>query len=325
MQRRSLLAGLCAGAATAANAQNADTDWPQAPVRLVVPFAAGGPTDIPARLLADEMSRLLPQRVVVENRTGSGVLIGTDMVAKAPKDGQTLLYTTVGHAVLRAMFDRLPFDPVADFSPVALVGQVPLVALVNKDFPVRDFREFIALVRANPGRYDYASSGNGGAVHLGTELFLHQAGGLRMNHIAFRGSAPAMPEILSGRIPLILDVAATALPYAARGEVRALAISTPQRSPLAPDIPTFQESGVAGYEAYTWHMVMAPAGTPARTILAANAAVNRAVANPAVTNRMTELAIQVVRGSTPESSSDFLAREIAKWEPIVRAAGIRAG
>lgn len=323
MLRRALLAGLGAGTISPALAQTAE--WPQAPVRMIVPFAAGGPTDIPARLIAEDMSRHLPQRVVVENRTGSGVLVGTEMVAKAPKDGQTLLYTTVGHAVLRAMFDRLPFDPVADFSPVALLGQVPLVALVNKDLPVRDFREFIALIRANPGRYDYASSGNGGAVHLGTELFLHMAGGLRMNHIAFRGSAPAMPEILSGRIPLILDVAATALPYAARGDVRALAISTPRRSPLAPEIPTFQESGVAGYEAYTWHMLMAPAGTPARIIEAANASTNRALANPAVANRLAELAIEVVQGSSPESAADFLTREIAKWEPIVRAAGIRAG
>jgi tripartite-type tricarboxylate transporter receptor subunit TctC len=324
MQRRHAL-GLAAAAALAplsARAQGAE--WPPAPVRMVVPFAAGGPTDIPARLVAEEMSRVLPNRIVVENRTGSGIVIGTDVVAKAPKDGQTLLYTTVGHAVVRALFDRIPFDPVADFTPVALVGQIPMIMLVHPAFPARTLPEFIAHIRANPGRFDYASSGNGGAVHLASELFLHQAGGLRMNHIAFRGSSAAMPDVLAGRIPMILDVAASAIPYMQRGELRALAISTRERSPLAPNVPTFIEGGVPGYEAYTWHMVLVPSGTPAATVRAINAAVNRALGVEAVRNRLTDLAMQVVRDSTPESAAEFLRSEIAKWEPIIRAAGIRA-
>jgi tripartite-type tricarboxylate transporter receptor subunit TctC len=324
MQRRHAL-GLAAAAALAplsARAQGAE--WPPAPVRMVVPFAAGGPTDIPARLVAEEMSRVLPNRIVVENRTGSGIVIGTDVVAKAPKDGQTLLYTTVGHAVVRALFDRIPFDPVADFTPVALVGQIPMIMLVHPSFPARTLPEFIAHIRANPGRFDYASSGNGGAVHLASELFLHQAGGLRMNHIAFRGSSAAMPDVLAGRIPMILDVAASAIPYMQRGELRALAISTRERSPLAPNVPTFIEGGVPGYEAYTWHMVLVPSGTPAPTVRAINAAVNRALGVEAVRNRLTDLAMQVVRDSTPESAAEFLRSEIAKWEPIIRAAGIRA-
>jgi tripartite-type tricarboxylate transporter receptor subunit TctC len=324
MQRRHAL-GLAAAAALAplsARAQGAE--WPPAPVRMVVPFAAGGPTDIPARLVAEEMSRVLPNRIVVENRTGSGIVIGTDVVAKAPKDGQTLLYTTVGHAVVRALFDRIPFDPVADFTPVALVGQIPMIMLVHPSFPARTLPEFIAHIRANPGRFDYASSGNGGAVHLASELFLHQAGGLRMNHIAFRGSSAAMPDVLAGRIPMILDVAASAIPYMQRGELRALAISTRERSPLAPNVPTFIEGGVPGYEAYTWHMVLVPSGTPAATVRAINAAVNRALGVEAVRNRLTDLAMQVVRDSTPESAAEFLRSEIAKWEPIIRAAGIRA-
>lgn len=318
MNRRALLA-----AATALPlAAHAQSEWPSAPVRMVVPFAAGGPTDVPARLLADEMSRNLPNRIVVENRTGSGVVIGTDMVAKAPRDGLTILYTTVGHAVTRAMFDRLPFDPVADFQPIALVGQVPMIMLVNNDFPARTMQEFIALIRANPGRYDYASSGNGGAVHLASELFLHQAGGLRMNHIAFRGSSAAYPDILAGRIPMIIEVAAGALGQINRGALRPLGISTAQRSSLAPNIPTFIEGGVPGYEAYTWHMVMAPAGTPAPVISAIHAAVTRAVTQ--IAPRLTEMAMEVVQGSTPASATAFLASEMAKWEPIIRAAGIRA-
>jgi len=320
MLRRQALA-LGALAPLAATAQTAD--WPSQPVRLVVPFAAGGPTDIPARLIAEEMSKALPNRIVVENRTGSGIIIGTDVVAKAPKDGLTVLYTTVGHAVVRALFDRVPFDPVADFTPVALIGQIPMIMMVHNSFPARTLPEFIALIRANPGRYDYASSGNGGAVHLASELFLHAAGGLRMNHIAFRGSSAAMPDVLAGRIPMMLDVAAATIPYIQRGELRPLAISTRERSPLVPQIPTFIEQGVAGYEAYTWHMVLVPSGTPAPIVRAINAAVNRAVGLDAVRNRLTELTMQVVPNSTPESAAQFLNAEIAKWEPIIRAAGIR--
>jgi tripartite-type tricarboxylate transporter receptor subunit TctC len=298
--------------------------WPGQPVRMIVPFAAGGPTDIPARLLADEMSKALPHRIVVENRTGSGVVIGTDMVAKGPQDGSVILYTTVAHAVTRAMFPRLPFDPIADFTPVALVGQVPVILLVNNSFPARNVQEFVRVLRENPGRFDYASSGNGGAVHLATELFLHAAGGLRANHIPFRGSSAALPEVLAGRIPMIFDIAASALPYARSGELRALAISTRERSPLAPNIPTFIEQGIAGYEAYTWHMVLVRSGTPAPVVEAINRAVNAAIALPAVGERLTGLAMQVVRDSTPASAADYLRREIEVWEPLIRNAGIRA-
>ncbi|WP_424813623.1 Bug family tripartite tricarboxylate transporter substrate binding protein [Roseococcus sp. YIM B11640] len=323
MLRRQALAlsALAPFAPLAARAQ--PSDWPSQPVRLIVPFAAGGPTDIPARLIADEMSRGLPNRLVVENRTGSGIIVGTDLVAKAPKDGLTVLYTTIGHAVVRALFPRAPFDPIADFAPVALVGKVPMIMMVNKDFPARTLPEFIALIRANPGKYDYASSGNGGAVHLATELFLHMAGGLRMNHIAFRGSAPAMPDLLAGRIPMLIDVAAGAIPIIQRGDLRPLAISTRERSPLVPEVPTFIEGGVPDYEAYTWHMLMVPSGTPVPVINAINAAANRALEVETVRNRLTEMTVEVVRGSTPDTAATFLAAEIAKWEPVIRSAGIK--
>ncbi|WP_198369462.1 Bug family tripartite tricarboxylate transporter substrate binding protein [Roseomonas rosulenta] len=322
MNRRNVL-GLGAAASLAPLGLRAQGTWPSAPARLVVPFAAGGPTDIPARLLADEMSKMLPHRIVVENRTGSGVVIGTDLVAKAPKDGQTMLYTTVGHAYLPGLFDRLPFDPVADFTPAAFIGQIPQILLVNKDFPARTLPELVALLRANPGRYDYASSGNGGAVHLGTELFLYMAGRLQVNHISFRGSSAAMPEVLAGRIPMIFDVAAGALPYIQRGELRPIAISTRTRMPYAPDIPTFIEGGIPDFECYTWHMAMVPAGTPAPTVQAVNAAFNRALAIPAVQERLAQMTMTITTDSTPESAARFLAAEMAKWTPVIRAAGIR--
>lgn len=305
-------------------AASAQGTWPTQPVRMIVPFAAGGPTDVPARLVADEMSKALSNRIVVENRTGSGVVIGTDVVAKGPQDGSVLLYTTVAHAVTRAMFPTLPFDPIADFTPCALVGKVPVILLVNKDFPAQNLSEFIAVLRANPGKYDYASSGNGGAVHLATELFLHAAGGLKVNHVPYRGSSAALPDVLAGRVPMIFDIAASALPYARSGELRALGISTRERSSLAPNIPTMIEQGVAGYEAYTWHMVMARSGTPAPVIQAVNRAVNAALNLPAVKERLLSFAMEVVTDSTPESAAAYLRSEIAVWEPLVRAAGIQA-
>jgi tripartite-type tricarboxylate transporter receptor subunit TctC len=327
VRRRHILAlgaGAVAAPALGLRTAAAQGAWPSQPVRMIVPFAAGGPTDVPARLIAEEMSKALPHRVVVENRTGSGVVIGTDVVAKGPQDGSTVLYTTVAHAVTRAMFPRLPFDPIADFTPVALVGQVPVILLVNNDFPARNIQEFVQVLRANPGKYDYASSGNGGAVHLATELFMHQAGGLKVNHIPFRGSSAAMPEVLAGRIPMIFDIAASALPYARSGQLRALGISTKERSPLAPNIPTIREQGVPEYEAYTWHMVLVRSGTPQPVVDAINRAVNAAVAVPAVQERLGSLTMQVVRDSTPASAADYLRSEIAVWEPLVRAAGIRA-
>jgi tripartite-type tricarboxylate transporter receptor subunit TctC len=317
------LAGLAAPALGLRPA-TAQGTWPSAPVRMVVPFAAGGPTDVPARLIADEMSKALPHRIVVENRTGSGVVIGTDMVAKGPQDGSVVLYTTVAHAVTRAMFPRLPFDPIGDFTPVALVGQVPVILLVNNDFPARNVQEFIRVLRENPGKYDYASSGNGGAVHLATELFMYQAGGLKVNHIPYRGSSAALPDVLSGRIPMIFDIAASALPYARSGQLRALGISTKARSALAPNIPTIIEQGLPNYEAYTWHMVLVRSGTPQPVIEAINRAVNAALALPAVQERLVGLTMQVVRDSTPASAAAYLRSEMALWEPVVRAAGIRA-
>eukprot|EP01031_Cornospumella_fuschlensis_P042963 gene42963-52505_t len=230
-----MTSGLGLLAAPAVLAQEA---WPQPgrTLRVICPWPPGAANDALARLTAQKLNEMLGAQAVVENRTGSGIIIGTDMVAKAPRDGLTVLYTTVGHAVVRALFSRVPFDPIADFTPVALVGQIPMIMMVNNNFPARTLPELITLVRANPGRFDYASSGNGGAVHLASELFLHMAGGpqgpLRMNHIAFRGSSAAMPDVLAGRIPMMLDVAAATIPYINRGELRPLAISTKERSPL---------------------------------------------------------------------------------------------
>jgi len=322
MQRRTLIAA--AGAAALARPALAQAPvWPTQTVRLIVPFAAGGPTDIPARLFAEELSKVLPQRVVVENRTGAGVVVGTEVVAKAPKDGHTLLYNTIAHSVLRALFPRLPFDPIADFQPVALMGVIPMLLLINREVPAKTLAEFVALVRANPGKYDYGSSGNGGAVHLASELFLERAGGLKMNHIPYRGSAAAMPDLLAGRLAMLVDVAAGGLPYIQREEVRALGVADAKRLPQAPDVPTFAEAGIANAESYTWHMVFAPSGTPAPVVTAINAALNQVAGNEAVQKRLTDLTMTVRSDTTPATATQWLNDEIAKWEPIIREAGIK--
>jgi tripartite-type tricarboxylate transporter receptor subunit TctC len=323
MFRRHLLAaGTAALAAPALRPASAQGAWPSQPIRLIVPFAAGGPTDIPARLFAERIGEALPQRVVVENRTGAGVVVGTDVVAKAPKDGHTLLYTTVAHASLRALFPRLPFDPAADFMPVALVGVIPMVVTVNKDFPARTLPELAERIRATRGGIDYASSGNGGALHLATELLLRRLG-VQANHVPYRGTAAAMPDVLNGTIPLIVDVATSALPFIARGETRALAVMDSRRLPQLPDVPTTAEAGLPGLEAYTWHMVLAPSGTPEAAVRTANEAFRRVAAEEAVQRRLSDLAMRLVTDSTPASAAEWLKAETAKWEGLIREANIR--
>ncbi|MFC4166971.1 Bug family tripartite tricarboxylate transporter substrate binding protein [Teichococcus aestuarii] len=324
IHRRLLLPTLGGLVAAARATPVAASAWPSQPVRLICPFAAGGPTDVAARLVADGLTNVLPQRVLVENRTGSGVVVGTETVAKAPRDGYTILYSTIAHAVLRPLFSSLSFDPVADFRPVALVGTVPMLLMVNKDVPARNLQELIALFRDKPGRYDYGSSGAGGAVHLATELFLRQAGDLKVNHIPYRGSAPAMPDLLNGNLTMFLNVASDGIASVQSGATRALAVSSAQRLPQLPDVPTFAEAGLPGYEAYTWHMLFAPAGTPEEVVNALNQAVNKVVRMPNVQQRFTELSVQPRSDSTPASAAAWLRSEMAKWEPLVRESGITA-
>ena len=318
--RRALAALPLAALAAPAIAQS----WPTGPLRFICPFAAGGPTDVAARLVAEALTPAFPQRVVVENRTGAGVVVGTDAVAKA-RDGHSFLYTTIAHAVLRPLFANLPFDPVADFMPVALVGTVPMLLQVNNDLPARNLAELVALFRANPGRFNYGSSGMGGAVHLATALFLHQAGGLQVNHIPYRGSAPATPDLLNGTLAMMLNVASDGVESARRGTTRALAISSARRMPQLPDVPTFAEAGLPGYEAYTWHMVLAPAGTPAEVVTRLNAAINAVTGAEAMRRRMGDLTMEARADTTPETAAAFLRAEMAKWERVVRDANITVG
>jgi tripartite-type tricarboxylate transporter receptor subunit TctC len=322
MNRRQLL-GATAGALVSplAGPALAQNNWPSQPMRLVVPFAAGGPTDIPARLFAEEAGKILPQRFVVENRTGAGVVVGTDVVAKATNN-HTFLYTTVAHASLRALFPRLPFDPATDLVPVALVGVIPMLITVGKDVRARDLAGLQAALKADPGGMTYASSGNGGALHLATELMLRRMGAQAL-HVPYRGTAAAMPDVLNGTIPIIVDVATSAVPYAQRGETRALAVMDSTRLPQLPDVPTTAEAGFDGLEAFTWHMVMAPRNTPAPVIQEVNRVFMQVAAQAAVQQRLSDLAMRLVTDSTPDSAAAWLRAETEKWTGLIQEARIR--
>lgn len=293
-----------------------------APLRIVVPYAAGGPTDVLARVLAEHLERTLARPVVVENRTGAGVLVGTEAVAKARPDGQTLLLTTVAHAVNPSLIPRLPYDTERDFTPVALVATVPLVILVRRDLPVRDGREFLAWLRAQNGRATYGSAGVGSAPHLGSALLLMMADA-RAEHVPYRGSAPAMTDLAAGRIDFYLDAAATGLAQAQAGTARVLAVTSASRIQAAPDLPTMAEQGLPGYEAYTWSGVFAPAGTPAEIVIRLNAGIRAAMAESALRRRFAEIGADLAEPAPPEALGTFVRNEIGKWSRVVAATGMR--
>jgi tripartite-type tricarboxylate transporter receptor subunit TctC len=319
--RRSLL--VCSGAAPlAALAQPA---YPNRPVRIVIPFAAGGPTDIVARLIAERMSALMGQSFLVDARPGAGGAIAAEAVARAAPDGYTLLIgTATTHAVNPSIPGRkLPFDPVTSFAPIAQVARVPIVLTVGPGLEARDLRSFMALLRARSGQLAYGSSGTGSMGHLATVLLLKQLG-VEATHVPYRGSAPMVTDLASGQLQFASDALASAVPFVRDGRLRALAIATPDRARALPEVPTFAQAGLPGYEAYTWNVVFAPAGTPQPIIRALNATLNQVVSEPAIAARLEDMGQPAVVGTTPEETTAFVSRELAKWAPIVLASGATA-
>ena len=306
---------------TAPDALHAQS-YPARSVTLVVPSAAGGGTDTIARLIGDQLSKQLGQSFVVENRTGAGMLVGTAAVAKAAPDGYTLLVGLNGNmAVNPSLFAKLPYDSIADFVPVAMLATYPFLAVVNNDLPVKSIKELIAYLKANPGKVDYASAGNGTGQHLAPELFKMMTG-TQMAHIAYRGAQPAYQDVISGRVPVFFDNMSTAMSLAKGGKVRALAITSKKRSPLMPELPTIDEAGVPGYEYHTWFGLWAPKGTPQPIIDKLNAEITKALADPTVQQR-------IVAGAGEPSTmalkdiAPFTKAEIVKWAEVVKRAGIK--
>lgn len=294
-------------------------DFPTRPVTLVIPFAAGGSTDLVGRLIAERMSAELGQTVVVENKGGAGGNLGAAQVAKATPDGYTILMGTVAtHALNPTLYKKMPYDPVTSFAPVSLLVIVPNVLVVNPDFPAKTTEELIALLKKEPGKYSYASSGNGTPLHLSGELFKSMAG-VDMQHIPYQGAGPALVDVLSGQVPIMFDNLPSSTSHIKSGKLRALGVTTAKRVPSFPDVPAIAEA-VPGYETYTWNAVFAPAGTPPEVIAKLNAAANKALADPKVQARLADFSAVSV-GSTPEDLGEHVKKEIAKWAPIVKASG----
>ena len=319
-RRSVLLAGLAACMALPAGPALAADAFPSRTVTLVVPFAAGGSTDLIARLIAEKMTEDLGQTVIVENKAGAGGNIGADAVAKADPDGYTILMGTIAtHALNPAVMKQMPYDPVKDFAPVSLLVLVPNVLEVHPDVPAKTVQELIALLKSKPGEYSYASSGIGTPLHLSGELFKSLAG-VDMVHVPYRGAGPALNDVVANQVPIMFDNLPSSTSFIKAGTLRPLAVTTKTRSASFPDLPTMEEAGVPGYETYTWNALFAPAGTPQAVIDRLNAAAVKAVKDPATQPRLADLSATVV-GSTPDELAKHVTAELAKWAPIVEASG----
>jgi tripartite-type tricarboxylate transporter receptor subunit TctC len=297
-------------------------EFPTQPIRLVVPFAAGGTTDLTARILADRMGVELGQQMVVENIDGAGGTVGSESVARARPDGYTLiLHVASTSAINPFLYPNLSFDIREDFKPVALMTRVPNIFLVRKDFPADTVAEFVAAAKENPGYYNYGSSGNGTVLHLSGALFAKEAG-IDIVHIPYRGAGPAMNDLIAGVIDILFDNLPTGLVQMNAGNVKALAITTKERSSALPDLPTIAESGYPNYESFSWSAIYAPAGTPDAIIARLSEAAMATANDPQTVARLSDLGADVV-GSTPEELDDFRDRMLDYWGPIVAESGAR--
>jgi len=296
--------------------------YPTRPITLVVPFAAGGSTDVVSRIIAQKMGESLGQQVIVENVAGAGGSTGAARVSKAEADGYTILMGTVAtHALNPLMLKRKPYDPVEDFAPISLLAIVPNVLVVNPEIPAKTVSEVVALLKADPAKYNYASSGMGTPLHLSGELFKSMAK-VEMRHIPYRGSGPALNDVVAGQVPIMFDNLPSASELIKAGSLRAIAVTTKERAPSFPDLPTINEAGLTGYETYTWNALFAPPGTPKDIIERLNAEARKAVADPAVQERLKTFSATVV-GSTPEALGEHVKTEIARWTPVVKEAGVQ--
>ena len=297
-------------------------DFPNQPIRLVVPFAAGGTTDLTARILAERLGVELGQQVVVENIDGAGGTVGSESVVRARPDGYTLiLHVASTSAINPFLYPNLSYDMREDFQPIALMTRVPNIFLVRKDFPADTVREFVALAKENPGYYNYGSSGNGTVLHLSGALFAKEAG-IDIVHIPYRGAGPAMNDLIAGVIDILFDNLPTGLVQMNAGNVKALAITTKERNQAVPDLPTIAESGYPNYESFSWSAIYAPVGTPAAVVAKLSEASIATAHNPETAARLRDLGADMV-GSTPEELAEFRDEMLEYWGPIVAESGAR--
>ena len=317
---RAIVALVAALAIFVGSAHGADTGYPNKPIRLVVPFPAGGTTDVMGRLIGQQLSVRLGQQFVIDNRPGAGGSIGTDIVAKAPADGYTLLLGGVAtHSINPSLYARLPYDAVKDFAAVSLLATLPNVLVVNPSLPVRSVQELVALAKAKPGALTFASGGNGTTHHLSGELFKRMAG-VDMTHVPYKGNAPAIADVLGGQVSMMFDNIGNSLPHIKAGKLRALAVTGAVRAPVLPSLPTLSELGFTGFNITSWFGLFAPAGTPQPILERLNIEVNRALHDKQVRELLAGEGIEA-QGNTPEQFRVFLQAEAVRWAKLVKESG----
>jgi len=310
----------CAALLALAASALAQEPYPSRPVKLVVPFTPGTGIDILARTLGQKLGDEWKVGVVVENRAGASGNIGTEAVAKAPPDGYTLLTTAQTMVVNRALFASLPYDPVRDFAPISMTTAYPYILVVNAELPVKTLQEFVALARSKPGAMNYGSTGVGAANHLVSELFNSKAG-LKMTHVPYRGTALAVGDLLSGQLSMVFGDPISVLGHIKAGKLRALAVTSTERSPVAPEVPTIAESGYPGFEALAWHGILAPAKTPPVIVERLNAEIVKALADPATRKLLADQAMTTV-GNSPPAFTAFIQKDIILWKGVAQAANV---
>jgi tripartite-type tricarboxylate transporter receptor subunit TctC len=316
----SLAAALLCGGLAAPAAQAQTAAWPTKPLRLVVGYAAGGATDVIARLVASRLGEHLGQPVVVDNRAGANSNIGAEAVAHAPADGYTLYVYTVANTVNASLYEKLGYDPLKDFEPVGLIARVPNVMVVNPALPAKNVAEFVKLAQ-DPKGLTFASSGSGSTIHLSGELFKIVAKA-NLLHVPYRGSAPALTDLMGGQVQAMFDNTPSVLPHVKAGKLRALAITSAQRSPLLPDVPTLAESGFPGFDVQSWFSLAAPAGTPRAVITRLNTELNKVLAEPELSRRLRDMAATPEPGS-PAQLQALITAEAKRWRDIIKQAGIK--
>jgi len=312
-----LTAAVLGALATSASAQT----YPVKPIRMIIPFPPGGPTDIFGRMVAHHLSEAFKQQVISDNRPGAGGNIGVEQATKAPADGYTLTCLTVAQAISPGIYRKLGFDPRKDLAPISLVALVPSVLMVHPSLPVRNVKDLIAVAKSRPNELTYASTGNGTSPHMLMEMFKWMTG-TQMVHVPYKGAAPALVDQMAGQVVVAFNSAVGALPHARNGKLRALAVSTEKRFAAMPELPTVEEAGVKGYSGSSWQGVAAPAGTPAEILNRVQAEVAKMLQNPELRERIVNVLGGIPVGNTPAEFSKYIAVEVAKWDKVAKAAKI---
>ncbi|ART60237.1 ABC transporter substrate-binding protein [Acidovorax carolinensis] len=319
--RRHWIGMACAALCTVASPLAYAQDYPNKPVKRVVPYPPGGPTDIVARAVAQKLQERLGQPFVVDNKPGAGANLGAETVARSAPDGYTLVVATTAHAINPALFAKLNYSLLKDFAPISQLTSGPLVIVANPAFPANNVAELIALAKSRSGGLNYGSSGNGQSTHLAAELFSAMAG-VKMTHVPYKGSAPALTDVMAGQVDLMFDTMLSSMPHVKGGKLKALAVTSAQRSAVAPDLPTVAESGLSGYEAIAWNGLLAPAGTPKEVVTRLSTELKAVLESPDIRQRFDAQGFAAA-WSAPVAYGAFLQAEVDKWAKVVKASGAK--